>query len=263
MDALDVEIHSYGNQDLQKVAVYKHNSNTLSNLPKRWLIFIHGGAWRDPNNTYEDGNFLISSLLNSFPNVLSAASIKYRLTSNKPVSAIYPDFVEDLILSLDFLDKNYPIDEFILVGHSAGAFNALACLTPENNLLKAYSNVLSKCKSVIGIAGIYSLPLLLDEDKSYNGFIEEAFGMNHSAWPLLAEKLASSPLHKDVKLLIVYSKEDELLNYKYQPKYALETFPSILGQQNVTSGITEGQHEDTYKSPKTVEIITKFLNQLG
>lgn len=263
MDALNLEVYSYGSSDLQKLAVYKHNVNDLSSLPSRWLIFIHGGAWRDKNNTYEDGNFLISSLLNTFPNKMSAASINYRLTSDKPIAATYPDFVNDLISSLNFLDHKFSIDEFVLVGHSAGAFNALACLAPEKKILESYNNVLSKCKTVIGIAGIYSLPLLLDEDSSYSGFVEEAFGTDHSAWPLLAEKLAASSLHKNVKLLVVYSKEDELLNYKYQPKYALETFPSILGRQNVIIETTDGHHEDTYKSPKTVEIITKFLHQLG
>jgi len=116
--------------------------------------FLHGGAWRDPRDTYQDFYPAIEKILAS-PEVDAAAiagfaSLNYRLSPyiespdgasavsahdheiEDPVRALnakHPDHIKDVWLALDYLQHEFRMGgRYILIGHSAGATLALQLL---------------------------------------------------------------------------------------------------------------------------------------
>lgn len=308
---------------LQTVTLYKHSS--AESYPTSWFIFIHGGAWRDPNNSSKDGEPLIAALLNRFPDQLAAASINYRLakplvkktissSSNAAIetdndegvftkdkdAVMHPDFTKDVLAALLEINDKCVINQFVVAGHSAGAFiaaqlfikpSSLFSWAPKESLditttsssspngtFKSASDladldisaavVMSRCCAIFAIAGIYALPLLTIEDKSYASFIEEAFGKDQHQWeshhvaPYITTKTTLFQTTPRLQLVVIYSPEDELLNEKFQAKEGVHIYRRILDEYRVFEEVTDGKHEDTYKSKKTAEIIEKYLRYL-
>lgn len=285
--SIDYSVSSYANDPssadpLQSVAVYKHSS--VSEFPSNlWLIFLHGGAWRDPRNDHHNGDKLLSTLINKFPTKVSGASIDYRLS--KPLDgpqkgAMHPDFTIDALSALLYLNSKYKIDNFVLIGHSAGAFISLQCFINPSILLSSSPSslsdidtskippLMSKCLAVFGIAGIYSLPLLITEEPSYSSFLDPAFGPDQSKWesasvvPYTNSNSAPNLFpSSNFKLVAIYSPEDELLNSKYQPSKVVELYTPILGkEESISLEVTDGHHEDTYTSPTTASVIEKYIS---
>ncbi|KAJ5880779.1 uncharacterized protein N7473_011832 [Penicillium subrubescens] len=101
-----------------------------------WVIYIHGGAWRDPTITAESIEPTQSNLQASpeLP-ITGLASIEYRLSAhpNHPQdkattppeqyrNAKHPDHIRDVEAALAFLQNTYNFGQrYILVGHSCGA----------------------------------------------------------------------------------------------------------------------------------------------
>ncbi|KAJ6036229.1 hypothetical protein N7540_000508 [Penicillium herquei] len=101
-----------------------------------WVIYIHGGAWRDP--TIKSDSFdATSKILRSSPGlpISGIASISYRLSAhpnhpqdeletpaNEFRNAKHPDHIRDVEAALAFLQNTYNFGpRYILVGHSCGA----------------------------------------------------------------------------------------------------------------------------------------------
>lgn len=166
--------------------------------------FIHGGAWRDPTNTYQDFLPTINSIISSASPPLSSirgfASLDYRLSShpNKPQApdtpaaelrrAAHPDHVRDVRAGLEYLDATYDIgDRYILIGHSVGATLAFQVLMgaqaagaddqpppPRDLPLPA---------AILGIAGIYEFHDFAHRGgPAYIEMVEGALGSDHPRW---------------------------------------------------------------------------------
>jgi kynurenine formamidase len=114
-----------------------------------WVIYIHGGAWRDPlvtaNSftstvtslaTYHSGIFTTSSssFNTSDTDIAGIASINYSLTPKTSADAKndtsrrakHPDHILDVLTALAFLQAKAGFGEsYILLGHSCGATLAL------------------------------------------------------------------------------------------------------------------------------------------
>ncbi|VVT46179.1 uncharacterized protein SAPINGB_P001085 [Magnusiomyces paraingens] len=280
---------------LRTIGLYKHSS--ASEYPPFWFIFIHGGAWRDPRINHTDGLPLISALLEKYPKSLACASIDYTLA--KPLDgsngrgAQHPDFTLDTLAALTYLRTHHRVDQFAISGHSAGAFMSLqifiepkVLLNPVYKSVSLYTTLFDqnitttkllndleettnfareKCAAVFGISGIYSLPLLPIEDASYTGFTEEAFGTDQALWeissvvPYIKDHVAPFPSSNAFKLIIIYSKSDELLNPKFQPVKGPELYIPILGEKNVIVEETSGLHDESYKVQRTADIVDKYL----
>lgn len=280
---------TYGDDPLNIVGVYASSDVNVATPPTKWLIFIHGGAWRDPTNTQHDGDYILTSLL-SRPAIAATyrgASISYTLSNKKQ----HPSFVLDTLAALNKLDEIYGIgNEYVLIGHSAGAHIALQTFIFGRNDPK--SNVLiKKCSKVFGIEGIYILDLLTIENEGYRGFTEEAFGPNvGQAWdkasPFTASVSAedqqylwvSNETTKDEPKIvpfvngtvyILHSPTDELLEEKYQPQETLKVLQSkeikraveSLGYLpiNVVYEKITGKHEEAIKRKETVDSIAKYI----
>ena len=115
------------------------------------VVFVHGGSWESGNK--EEYAFVGQSLAQAG---YVTAVINYR----KAPEHVYPDYVEDTAQAIAWSYKNAKRfhanpERFAVVGHSAGAFNAVAAIANED-FLKPYGIKPKDITAVIGIAGPYS-----------------------------------------------------------------------------------------------------------
>ena len=115
--------------------------------------------------------------------------INYRLSLERdPSAVVHPDHTEDGAAAVAWLYANaaaYGLDRtrIVIGGHSAGGhMTGLHAL--QTALLDAEDpDVHGALRGVIGIEGIYDLPLLVADYPEYrDDFVALAFGANESAW---------------------------------------------------------------------------------
>ena len=148
----------YGDEPLQDLDVYypkplaqamKAQSAINSNYPM--VVFVHGGSWESGNK--EQYAFVGQSLAQAG---YVTAVINYR----KAPEHVYPDYVEDAAQAIAWSIENATSlhadpSRVAVMGHSAGAFNAVAAVSNED-FLAPYGIKPTDVATVIGIAGPYS-----------------------------------------------------------------------------------------------------------
>jgi kynurenine formamidase len=200
-----------------------------------WVIYVHGGAWRDPMQDSRCVQPTIKHLeqghADALEKIAGIASINYRLSPypshptdpSKPDdpqrNVRHPHHVQDVHSAIECLKKEHGLARWIGVGHSCGA-TLLLQLVAGIGLSQPCSTL---PEALILLEGIYSIPLLLRNhlppscpeniSRIYHEFIEGAFGdsstfdaqspvsgmYTESAWP-------------GAKLVVLgHSAEDELL----------------------------------------------------
>jgi kynurenine formamidase len=248
-------VMKYGPHDRQVIGVYGDDLQS-----HRFVFFIHGGAWRDPRNTFRDGDTVLSAISGNSKsaghNSVVGISIDYRLSPE----VIHPTHIEDVALALEFVNHNYKVEKAIIVGHSVGATIALQLFQQRERWSDAPKNVLSKVNSIVGSQGIYDIRALLRDDASYEGFIREALGKTstYEYWDIvspLSEANKHVPkLNFNGRLIVAHSPDDELLNIEIQPEIAqrlLRPTPiEVVMNHNV-----RGHHDDVYQSQELVDIV--------
>ncbi|KAJ9273102.1 hypothetical protein DTO212C5_687 [Paecilomyces variotii] len=232
---------------LQKVSVsIIPRNNPAEEDTGYWVIYIHGGAWRDPTVTLSSFDLTQSILLKSTTvqekkKISAFASIEYRLSPhpNFPQDphttparevrrAQHPDHIHDVRAAITFLQTKYGFgDRYILTGHSCGA--TLAFQTVMDNLPGVDTDSdamrLIKPKAIVGVEGIYDLRLLRDNYKRYDAyqeFLAGAFGPDEDLWDVVSPARASSSSSSsgiqrswaEGKLVILaHSVDDELVDF--------------------------------------------------
>ncbi|RSL90328.1 hypothetical protein CEP51_000785 [Fusarium floridanum] len=158
----------------------------------RWLVHIHGGAWRDPH--------LDSSSI-------EAADPKKGDELDASRSARHPGHIKDVLQAFTLLRSlGLKDDSYLLSGHSAGA-----CLAFQASLFDAqhwgpeFEGIPPPPRpaAVLGLNGLYDIPDLVsglgDSHQHlrdvYEILLVQAFGEDQAAWP------AASPARFDVKTL--------------------------------------------------------------
>ena len=148
----------YGAEPLQDLDIYypkplaqAMKTNTTIKQEYPMVVFVHGGSWESGNK--EEYAFVGQSLAQAG---YVTAVINYR----KAPEHVYPDYVEDTAQAIAWSYKNAKRfhanpERFAVVGHSAGAFNAVAAVANED-FLKPYGIKPRDITAVIGIAGPYS-----------------------------------------------------------------------------------------------------------
>ena len=148
----------YGDEPLQDLDIYypkplaqAMKTNTTIKQEYPMVVFVHGGSWESGNK--EEYAFVGQSLAQAG---YVTAVINYR----KAPEHVYPDYVEDTAQAIAWSYKNAKRfhanpERFAVVGHSAGAFNAVAAVANED-FLKPYGIKPKDITAVIGIAGPYS-----------------------------------------------------------------------------------------------------------
>ncbi|KAF5703467.1 alpha beta-hydrolase [Fusarium globosum] len=143
-----------------------------------WIVFIHGGAWRDPDITAT--NFAAKAVVHLFNSgvaevIEGIASINYWLsprTLSQPMpskdplddkqQAMHPDHLNDVLSGIQYLQRKFRFgDRYILTGHSCGATLAYQTLIRQS-MDKPETHVAPQ--AIISVAGLYDLPLLRDMD---------------------------------------------------------------------------------------------------
>ncbi|KAH6651699.1 Alpha/Beta hydrolase protein [Truncatella angustata] len=179
------EHYSYGSNVLQSYDVHfpERSRQNGTTSEKYWLVFIHGGYWRDlaVNSTSVEPaiNVLASrnntNLTNTIDHVTGIASLNYRLSAlpgvqdpaTTPPNAIqnvsWPDHLNDVVAALKDLNKHYPIHgRYVVSGHSVGAQMAfLSALRALND------SSIPKPVAVLGVSGIYDFPQILRTNPEY------------------------------------------------------------------------------------------------
>ncbi|MBY0564566.1 MAG: alpha/beta hydrolase [Hyphomonadaceae bacterium] len=184
---------SYGPLPRHTVDVYAPKTAETGAHPV--LMFIHGGSWRSGDRT--EYNFV--------GRALAAQGFVVAIPNYRLVPEVrFPAFIEDCALALRWAQQNISRyrgnpDKIALMGHSAGAYNAMmVALDPRYG--SAAGVVRDGVKGAIGLAGPYDfLPFDVDSTR-------DAFGS-------AAEPVETQPLNfaraDAPPLLLLWGEADE------------------------------------------------------
>lgn len=259
---------------------------TSSNDRKRlWVIYVHGGAWFDPEQTAATFDKAQGQLLKMpiVEQVAGFASINYRLSpapshptnpsnpSDPARNARHPDHINDVLHAILHLQETYAFrDRYILVGHSCGA-----CLVLQVAMKRYWGSQYESTSAlemnvapplaILGIEGLYDLPALVkyhEKQPFYRHFTESAFGDSQN-WT------AASPSHSDFSqswengrlVVIAHSREDELVEWE-QPELMLKSLYSQgfkdSGKRRVKLLELRGKHDEVWQEGKEVARAIEF-----
>ncbi|MCJ1357206.1 MAG: hypothetical protein MMC33_007202 [Icmadophila ericetorum] len=198
-----------------------------------WIIYIHGGAWRDPSSSSAGVLPTLEYLSPAELPIAGVASLNYRLSpyphhGTDPSSpddparnAQHPAHIEDVLTAIEWLQRKYEIgNKYVVVGHSCGATLAFQVvmrkwLPPGET---ADGDAMKLPVAVIGVEGIYDLRMLEEKYSAvpmYHQFLEAAFG------PIMTQWDAASPTDGkfsegwiEGKLTVLaHSDEDQLVDW--------------------------------------------------
>lgn len=258
------KVASYGPDPLQTLRVYRYEpTHHLS------MILIHGGAWRDPSNSYDDFEQLVGKL----PGV-NVFGLNYRLSP----AVKHPEHLADIVQAIEFLVSEYRILSVGLVGHSVGATMALQLLNSghilnretqkgQRNSMRSLSEPLRSplpidIEVLVFLDGIYDVQDLVEEYPSYLSFVKEAFACKQdyiSASPLSS---VMPPFEFELdrcSVLVVQSTEDELLSSRQTKLMVNYLRQHSIDFQEYLAPF--GAHEQVYRSDKVALLIADAITQ--
>ncbi|KAF2234664.1 alpha/beta-hydrolase [Viridothelium virens] len=221
-----------------------------NDISKIWIVYIHGGAWRDPRKTKSGISASLPHLYASAAasHIAGIASLNYRLSPHPtfPVkpgdsadlaarSAQHPTHINDAIDALRWLKTEWGVRDggYVLVGHSCGGTMAMQIMTSEGRKWKTREQVkaLSGEKGeegkdtpmprvVMPVEAITDLPKLVAnhaEQNMYEDFVVGAFSKEREVWEEASPTKGTYRGEKwrDASLVILaHSKEDELVEWE-------------------------------------------------
>lgn len=273
-----------------------------SSLPQRkgvWVIYIHGGAWRDPLVDSTSFKSPVEHLLQSHPdtinNIAGIASLNYSLSAHphhpshpsppkdlkEPIDpsrqAKHPEHTVDVLTGLAYLQEKAGFgSNYILLGHSCGATLAFQVAMSHINWgADATGMKVKKPKAIVGLNGLYNLTELISSpgDKHaplkpvYDAFTRLAFGDDEQVWreasPIVVGDWATE-WSEGVKVVLVQSKEDNLVPYKQTAdmlKKLKQSNPDGLSIEELEAG---GDHNALWQSGgRLAEIISLVVKGLS
>jgi len=139
---------SYGKLDRQKLDIYKADK-PRANSPV--LVFIHGGSWEDGSKDIY--KFLAEGFTSEGFDI---AVPNYRLYPD----AVYPQMLEDSAKAVAHVARQFPARPVVIMGHSAGGYNALMVGLDETYLSAEGVSVCERVSGIVSLAsptGVYEL----------------------------------------------------------------------------------------------------------
>jgi len=139
---------SYGPLDRQKLDIYK-SDKPRANSPV--LVFIHGGSWEDGSKDIY--KFLAEGFTSEGFDIVVP---NYRLYPD----AVYPQMLEDSAKAVSHVAQQFPDRPLVIMGHSAGAYNALMVSLDKNYLSAEGVSICERIAGVVSLAaptGVYEL----------------------------------------------------------------------------------------------------------
>ncbi|KAG5655743.1 hypothetical protein KAF25_008862 [Fusarium avenaceum] len=245
--------HQYGTYSRQKLGVWRFTDRS-DQKSGYWIVFIHGGGWRDPRHDERDFNETVKRIVISGAvatlDIAGFISIDYRLSPHPDfpeanANAKHPDHLEDVWSALNYLQGKYELsDNYILIGHSVGATLAFQVLMGDDVLASHPEAPLPT--AIIGVSGIYDIGGLNDRfNGQYAGFIQGALGEDKSVWEKASPaKFASSFKDKWANgkfIMLAWSSEDTLID---EPE--IDNMATLLTKQGLKLEVNKdlrGEHD--------------------
>ncbi|KAI0157656.1 alpha/beta-hydrolase [Xylariaceae sp. FL1272] len=197
--------HHYGAENvLQNLGVWEVDAS--NDRSKYWVIYIHGGAWRDPTITHESFVPTIDHILATTPDskkslIAGFAAIDYRLSahprfpqdpSTTPPAeyrgAKHPDHINDVRSALVYLQQTYGFgSNYVLLGHSAGASMCFQLLSSSKDGATGVAVTDTKepalPRAMVPFCGLYDFAGINARfDGQYAVFFNGAFGDSPEDW---------------------------------------------------------------------------------
>ena len=208
------------------------------------------------------------------------ASIDYRLSPHPdhpqepgetPASELrvaqHPDHVRDVQSALKLLRGEYGLaDDYILIGHSAGATLAFQLLMDPPGQDTPPQAVTPLPAAIVGVSGIYDLVGLDDRhDGNYAGFITSAFGGDKKAWDAASPAKYTGNFKKNWPCckfaMLAWSHEDTLID---EPE--LDSMAAKLIKDRVNVSVTKdltGEHDQVWEGgSQLAKLVLLSLAQL-
>lgn len=270
--------HQYASDNiLQSYDVLKPQRQVSHSPKTSWIVYIHGGYFRDPkvdSTSLRPAISCIEALQATSTSDLQSrisgyASLNYRLAphpahpqdpNTTPTytlnSAKWPDQPDDIMAGLQHLQRTYPgSKDYILVGHSVGATFAFLAM------LKARESGIALPRAAVGVSGIYDFPAIHETNPDYEDMTSNGMDKKYyeEASPALytAEEYKEKWDQKKPVVVVAHSKDDGLVNWQ-QP----EEMMNVFSGDAFTSELVElkGQHNEIWeKGNELVRAIQKAV----
>lgn len=252
----------YGNDNfLQDYDVFIPSKSADSNKPAPWVVYIHGGFFRDPNvladTFHATVDVIESSGEGSQPHVAGYATINYRLSkhtnfpqpSDTPAyelrNAVWPEHLDDVLNGIKQLQTTYGFgSNYVLAGHSVGAQLALLVA------VKAEEHGIAVPAVVLGLSGIYDFPLIHRDHPEYKALTFNAMKEG--------EEVAASPITWAEKyellgikhVMLGHSKDDGLVPWNQVDVMVEALEKASKGKDYVSVVELHGAHNDIWRDGK-------------
>ncbi|KAK8189935.1 Alpha/Beta hydrolase protein [Phyllosticta capitalensis] len=261
--------------------------------PGPWVIYIHGGAWRDPlvdATAFEPTvEHLLKTHASTFSKLGGIASLNYTLSphpkhpthASSPQdpsrNARHPDHIRDVLTGLAYLQQNFGFgSNYVLAGHSCGATLAFQVAMDHAKWGEAAVALrVEKPRTVVGLDGLYDMPGIIKEPGEkhaalkdvYDSFTRGAFGDDEAVWhtisPVSVENWKAE-WKEGTRVVLTQSKEDSLVPYEQTTKMlAMLTLSRSLGLQikEVPCG---GDHNELWqKGDRLAEIVADVVEEIA
>ncbi|KAI9791776.1 MAG: hypothetical protein M1833_001335 [Piccolia ochrophora] len=251
---------------------------------KIWIIYIHGGAWRDPLITSTSFLPTLSHLLKHdsphLLNIAGFASLNYRLSpypahptspsspTDPARNARHPDHIRDVLSAIRYLQAEYKFgSDYALVGHSCGAtlaFQVAMRLWEEDGPVELP-------KAICGVEGIYNVRKLVQRHADvpiYAEIVQGAFGEEESGWATASPSVWAGESSLDdtwedaEAVVLAHSKADELV----EEEQVLEMWNGLRhnthhkGKRKDDMLYLEGKHDEIWEhGEELVHVIQRAL----
>lgn len=273
--------------ELNTVDICLPRAPSREDAKRYWIVFIHGGAWRDPS--IDSRSFVLTQdhLLSGrhHDRIEGYASINYRLSpypshptnpshpADPARNAKHPDHITDVLRAILYLQETYHFeDRYILAGHSAGATLSFQVAMKRywgQQYESTYALELNVVPpiAIVGLAGIYDLHAVVRnhaDQPVYHDFIAGAFGP-----PANWDK--ASPSHgayasswEDGQLAVVAHSPGDTLVEEEQAQIQLEALRNSGWSKGRALHDLElhGDHDEIWESPEAARAIEFAIQQL-
>ncbi|KAG6010688.1 hypothetical protein E4U21_005187 [Claviceps maximensis] len=258
-----------------------------------WIIYIHGGAWRDPLITSTSLEPTLKNIsptwIQSRKSPVSFASIGYSLSPypehpthpsgrrDDSRNASHPKHIVDVLEAISFLQSRANFgNNYILAGHSCGAMMAVqAAMNPMRWHVDLPREYIKAPLMVLGVHGLYDMPGLTENPGSqheqyrefYEQFTRSAFGddadLRRAVSPAFVEDWATE-WRDGRRVMLVQSSTDEFVPFR-QVERMMDSLRRSKADRLVVELIDSGERHDNIWEQGTLlaKLLTRAIDNVS
>lgn len=261
--------------------------------PGPWVVYIHGGAWRNPlvdAAAFEPTvQHLLANHAATFAQLGGIASLNYTLSPhpNHPTrpsspadpsrNAAHPDHIRDVLAALAFLQRSFGFGaNYVLAGHSCGATLAFQVAMDHARWIGSDAAALAveKPRAVVGLDGLYDMPAIIADPGPnheplkgvYDSFTRGAFGDDEAVWhaisPVSVENWKAE-WNEGERVVLAQSKDDSLVPYEQTTKMRAMLTLSRSMKLRIREMECGGDHDELWqKGHRLAEIVASAVEDV-